>query len=196
MHMQKRHVPYSFTGKKQYLTAFLLLFLVAGFIGPHLTWSNPLELDESIRQDISIARSTQKREEAWDKERVALEAKILRLTQQKERLQQKVNALLWTNTRKEKKVAKLKKEIADATELTDGLTPLIRKETDLAAQELLVSLPFLAKERKARLASVTEWINAPVTQQAEKLERLMEFLTIETEFGHTSESWQQEISVL
>ncbi|VFQ46287.1 DUF3450 domain-containing protein [Desulfoluna butyratoxydans] len=173
----------------------LLLSLAVGFTGPGLTWSDSLPLDETVRQDISLAHTTQKREGAWEKERRALETKISRLESTQRSLQEEVDALLWANGRKEKEAARLDGEIAKASHLTEGLSPLIADEAKRATQVVTQSLPFLKNERETRLAALTDWVKAPATKQAEKLERLLELFTIETQFGHTSEAWQEEIEV-
>lgn len=173
----------------------LLLFLAVGFAGPSLTWSGTIPLDETVRQDISLAHTTQQREGAWEKERLALEAKIARLTAKRQKVRKKVDALLWANGRKEKETARLGEEIEKASRLTEGLSPLIASEARKAATGVSRSLPFLREERAKRLAALDEWVKAPSTKQAEKLERLFELLTIETQFGHTSEAWQEEIEV-
>lgn len=173
----------------------LLLSLAVGFTRPSLTWSETHSLDETVRQDISIAHNTQNREEAWEKERIALEAKVSRLTAKKNKIQGKVDGLLWANEKKEQEAARLKEEIAKATHLTEGLSPVIDAEAQRAGDVVTNSLPFLRDEREKRLAALDEWLKAPSTKQAEKLERLLELLTIETQFGHTSEAWQEEINV-
>lgn len=173
----------------------LLVSLAVGFAGPSLTWSDTIPLDETVRQDISLAHTTQQREGAWEKERMALEAKIARLTGKRRKIQKKVDALAWSNGRKEKKAARLGEEIEKASRLTEGLSPLIAEEAQRAAEGVTGSLPFLREERRKRLAALSDWIKAPSTKQAEKLERLLELLTVEAQFGHTSEAWQEEIEV-
>ncbi|WP_300675445.1 DUF3450 family protein [Desulfoluna sp.] len=173
----------------------LLLSLAVGLSGPDLTWSETSSLDETVRQDFSMAHTTQHREEAWDKERIALEAKISRLTSTREKMQETVDGLLWVNGRKEKASAGLREEISKATNLTEGLSPVIAEEAQRAREVVNKSLPFLKKERTQRLAALDQWTQAPATKQAEKLERLLELLTIETQYGHTSEAWQEEIEV-
>ncbi|VVS94528.1 DUF3450 family protein [Desulfoluna spongiiphila] len=173
----------------------LLLSLAVGFTGPGLTWSDSHSLDETVRQDISLAHTTQEREGAWEKERLALETRIARMQGKQRKLQEEVDALLWANGRKEEEAARLDEEIAKASHLTEGLSPLIASETKRAARVVTHSLPFLKSERETRFSALAEWVKAPATKQAEKLERLLELFTIETQFGHTSEAWQEEIEV-
>jgi len=177
------------------IATLLLLLLAVGFSGPDLTWAESLSLDETVRQDISLAHTTQKKEVAWENERITLETKIARLTTKKRSEQEKVDALLWANGQKEKEATRLKEEIAKATRLTEGLSPVITEEAARAGDVVNRSLPFLREERSKRLAALEKWLKAPATKQAEKLERLLELLTIETQFGHTSEAWQEEIKI-
>ena len=175
--------------------ATFLITLAVGLTGPAPTWSGTSPLDETVRQDISLAHTTQQREESWDKERTALEAKQSNLAATLERAQQKVDGLLWANGQKQKEAARLKREIAQARRLTDGLSPLIAEGTRQAEAVVRQSLPFLSQERNQRLAALDAWSRAPSTKQAEKLEHLLELFTIETQFGHTSEAWQETIQM-
>lgn len=181
--------------RKSLSLKIFLFLLAAGFVGPSLTWSESLPLDETLRQEISIAKKTRKREEAWDKEKSRLEATLAQLQTRRDRLRLKADALIWANNKRAQEVSVLTRNIAAAKELTEKLTPVVNSEFKSIDKVVENGLPFLSQERQERLGKLKEWMGAPSSMQPAKLERLLEFLTIEAEYGHTCEVYQQTIAL-
>ncbi|WP_084144514.1 DUF3450 domain-containing protein [Ferrimonas kyonanensis] len=188
--LNKRHQPCLPQAKRRPLLTLIFSLLVCGH-----GHADPATLDKTVKNDIAVGHQTQRRESEWDQQRKRLELQLQQLTEQHDTLKKDVDSLLWSNAQKSDTAASLKQDIASASRLTSGLDPVIDEQAQKAAQAVQTSLPFLQQERQQRLQQFNHWLDAPSTEQAEKLERLLELFTIETQFGHTSESWQETIEL-
>ena len=173
-----------------------LCFLFGFFLsGPVLAQTVEKKLQRKVDGTVGVRQETQRREDAWAREKAALESRynlarahVTALEAQQEILQRKDRAL-------EERVNELQRRIDESNRLEAGLQQAM--EATVARLETFIEadLPFLPAERAARIASLKETLALPDVEPADKLRRLLEALQVECEYGDTVETYRQDIEV-
>lgn len=148
-------------------------------------------------QDQSLAASAdiQRRIDALDDETRKMLREYRQTTSQ-------VQDLTAYNEQLERLVATQRVELADferqfrEIEVTKRqILPLIVRMIDVLEEFVGLDIPFLQRERDARIAQLHELMERPEVPTSEKYRRVSEAYQIELEYGHTIEAYEGELLV-
>lgn len=95
----------------------------------------------------------------------------------------------------EAEMARLHKSLADAAVIERQILPLLIRMLDTLETWIQLDLPFLAEERKQRIATLRRVIEASELTNAEKTRRVFEAFQIENDFGKTIESYKGKLDL-
>lgn len=151
-------------------------------------------IDSQVKTDLAAQKSQQQINGLAD-ETVEL------LTEYREVLRQ-TDSLRAYNDQLDKLVSSQQKELASISiqlrniESTQrDIVPLMLKMIDTMAQFVALDLPFLPKERQARVIQLQTLMERADVTIAEKYRRILEAYQVETEYGRTIEAYRDEVTV-
>ncbi len=75
------------------------------------------------------------------------------------------------------------------------ILPLIVRMIEVLEEFVGIDIPFLEKERDARIVALKELMQRPEVPTSEKYRRVSEAYQIELEYGHTIEAYEGEITI-
>jgi len=90
----------------------------------------------------------------------------------------------------EMEVASLRHDIDEVEVVGRGVTPLMLKMIGSLEAFVALDVPFLAEERKERLANLRTLMNRSDVTNSEKYRRIMEAYQIENDYGRTIEAYR------
>jgi chromosome segregation ATPase len=90
-------------------------------------------------------------------------------------------------------LTKLQSEIDGVTEIEREIFPLMQRMVDMLDRVVKADVPFLLGEREKRVAKLRDLLNRSDVTVAEKYRLIIEAYTIENNFGHTIEAYQDTI---
>jgi regulator of replication initiation timing len=93
----------------------------------------------------------------------------------------------------ESEMAKTSAAIDKVTVIERQITPLMLRMIDGLDQFVALDLPFLLKERKARVENLREIVDRADVTPSEKFNQILRAYQIENEYGRTMESYTDEI---
>ena len=91
-------------------------------------------------------------------------------------------------------IAALEKQIAEMDATAEAFQPMLQRMFDDLVAFVQADVPFLAKERAARIDRLRELMGQLETPPGEKYRRLLEAYTIEMEYGRTLDSYREMLS--
>ncbi len=97
-------------------------------------------------------------------------------------------------TSQKNELTKLQTEIDGVTEIEREIFPLMQRMVDMLDRVIAADVPFLLGEREKRVAKLRDLLNRSDVTVAEKYRLIIEAYTIENNFGHTIEAYQDSIS--
>ena len=89
----------------------------------------------------------------------------------------------------------LTKQIGEIDNIELGVLPLMLKMISTLEQVISADVPFLLKERQARVENLKGLIDRADVSVGEKFRRIMEAYVIETDYGRTIEAYQSELLI-
>ncbi|MDO8826887.1 DUF3450 domain-containing protein [Methylophaga sp.] len=89
----------------------------------------------------------------------------------------------------------LTKQIGEIDNIELGVLPLMLKMISTLEQVISADVPFLLKERQARVENLKGLIDRADISVGEKFRRIMEAYVIETDYGRTIEAYQSELLI-
>lgn len=148
--------------------------------------SDPLSktLDAAQRSQQASAASQQRIDQLDDQTRALLE-RYRAATWQAQQLKvyaQQLEALL---DQQAAELASLRRQLADLDRAGEDLMPLMLRMTDSLEKFVALDLPFLADERRERIANLKRALGDPQTNAGEKFRRILEAYQIEIDYGRT-----------
>jgi len=106
------------------------------------------------------------------------------------------------NDQLEKLISKQKEDLSsindqmhDVEETQRNIVPLLLRMIDVLEKFIALDLPFLLKERTARVQTIKEIMDRPDVTLPEKYRRIMEAYQIELEYGRTLETMSDTIDL-
>ena len=149
--------------------------------------------EKKVEQALDIRQDSQKAQEKWDGRQAKLLAQYHQLKAENEALKTHRDQLagelkgleelnLSLVQRKAENIRIQKEMMPFLTELTARLDGLVQGDT-----------PFLARERRSRMARLREVMTDPEIGVAEKYRKAMEALAVEAEYGRTIEVYQDKV---
>ena len=165
------------------LAVLCILTAAAGFAQEE----TPEQVTGTVKETVDTARRTQQELDDWAAERQSLEtryrtaqANITYLEERLARQQEKAEAL-------DDKVGELERRLRESGRLKaviqDSMNVVLSRLEAVVARDL----PFLPRERSARLAGLRRELAEPDLGAAEKLRLLLEALLVEAQYGETVE---------
>jgi septal ring factor EnvC (AmiA/AmiB activator) len=91
-------------------------------------------------------------------------------------------------------IAALEKQIAEMDATAAEFQPMLQKMFDDLVAFVEADVPFLAKERAARIDRLRDLMSHLETPPGEKYRRILEAYTIEMEYGRTLDSYREMLS--
>lgn len=95
----------------------------------------------------------------------------------------------------EEQILKINTSINNATLIERQIMPLLVRMVDALDNFVGVDLPFLLKERQARVDGLRELLNKAEYTTSEKTRRIFEAYQIENEYGYTIESYKGRVDL-
>lgn len=179
------------TGPRSAVVLALLIFLVT------LAVAEPGadQLQKEVTQTIEIFRQTQEKEDAWAGKKAELVGRYRSLKAKKEHLENlKVKTESALGVQKTQ-VAEFGRKIRESARIKAELQSYLESVVTQLEAFIKKDLPFLSKERTARISSIKETLARPDKPAAEKYRRVMEALQVETEYGRNVEVYQDTIAL-
>lgn len=129
-----------------------------------------------------------------DEETARLEAEYQALSRQADALEVYVRQLSASVDGQESQLASLDDQIDRVTDLGRQVVPLMEQMLNVLERFVALDVPFLGKERSARIADLRKTLAAPDVTDAEKYRLIVEAYEIENEYGRTIEAYQGRLS--
>jgi hypothetical protein len=177
---------------KERLVLALLVFATAA---PLVAQSQQEDPAKTVDKTISIGQETQKKQDEWAGERSDLMVRYRNASANIAYLERRVAIEGEKATALDERVAELERRLDESTRLKNSIQDTLDAVQGRLEAWVMSDLPFLMKERKARLAALDKELSRPEVTSADKLRRLLEVLQIETAYGSTVEVLQDRIEV-
>ena len=94
-----------------------------------------------------------------------------------------------------KEMVSVRKQIDDVTNVDRTIMPLMFRMIDALDQFVKLDMPFLADERRARVANLRALMDRSDANPAEKYRKILEAYEIENEYGRTIEAYEGEMDI-
>ena len=94
-----------------------------------------------------------------------------------------------------KEMVSVRKQIDDVTNVDRTIMPLMFRMIDALEQFVKLDVPFLADERRARVANLRALMDRSDANPAEKYRKILEAYEIENEYGRTIEAYEGEMDI-
>jgi len=91
-------------------------------------------------------------------------------------------------------IASLEEQIDGIDQTQQGILPLMKRMVDTLERFVALDLPFLPKERNARVASLRHLLTRADVSVSEKYRRILEAYQIENDYGRTLEAYQGRLT--
>ncbi len=150
-------------------------------------------VEKPLRQSIDIRQKTQKTMDGWQNDRGDLTAQFDALKNETANLETYRDNLQKSIEAARKRLAAKEEQLAETEKINEGISPFLDELLSELREVSGNGVPFLAEERRKRLAKMEEMMDDPQVSVSEKYRRLMEALQIEAEYGFTTDVYRQEI---
>ena len=94
-----------------------------------------------------------------------------------------------------KEMLSIRQQIDDVTNVDRTIMPLMFRMIDALEQFVKLDVPFLADERRARVANLRALMDRSDANPAEKYRKILEAYEIENEYGRTIEAYEDEMDI-
>jgi len=153
------------------------------------------QLESRVQTSVNVRQETQKEDDKWAAQKAALVQKYKGLLSDKEELVQSNNYLKEQIASRKTSISMLEKNIQEAERISQELLPFLRSTLDRLQIFIKDDLPFNAAERKARLKEIARSIEDPEKSASEKFRKLMDYLTLELEYGRSIDVYEERIKL-
>jgi len=177
---------------KKRLLALLAVPLLAGAAAAQ---APEREVRRTVQGTVDLRQDTQRQEDSWAQEQEKLQARYRAAKADVEGLEKQKDSLGKGDAALREQVAELARRIDESGRLEAGLQAVMDETLDRLDEFVVGDLPFLPEERARRLLTLREALAKPGASPGEKLRLLLEALQVETEYGDTVETCQQQIDV-
>jgi hypothetical protein len=143
---------------------FLLSFLLTSSLQP--AWSAPVSagadrLLGGVSETVDVRKETQKEEDAWAGKKAELMARLRSLEAEREHLSEVKDRTIRAIETEQALIAEAKRKIREAARIREGLESYLASVVTALEAFIQQDLPFLKKEREARLASIHGAVSNP-----------------------------------
>ncbi len=173
------------------LAVLMLIFLME----PALAETEADQLQKGVSHTIEIRQQTQKKEDAWAGKKVEIMAHYRSLKASQEHLRKLKLKTEKAFIAQKARVEESERRIKESARIREELQSYLESVVAQLERFINKDLPFLSKERGARISSIKETMTRPDRPAAEKYRRVVEALQVETEYGRTVEVYQDTINL-
>lgn len=175
-------------------TAFVGLFLTGlAFSGPARGQGLEKSLLELAASNQAAAKAQAKIDEL-DDATAQLEGEYQALSRQADSLEVYVRQLQSSVDGQRAQLVGLDDQIDRVTDVGRQVVPLMEQMVDVLDRFVSLDIPFLARERRDRIADLRRTLSAPDVTDAEKYRLVVEAYEVENEYGRTIEAYQGRLS--
>lgn len=170
---------------------FLLFMFPLAAIGGELAG----QVESRVKTSVNVRQKTQKEDDKWAAEKAVLIQKYKGLLSDQEELVQMNNFLKEQIAFRKTSISILEKNIQEAERISQELLPFLRSTLDRLRIFIKDDIPFNAVERMARLNELAKSIENPKKSVSEKFRKLMDFMTLELEYGRSIDVYEERIKL-
>lgn len=152
-------------------------------------------IEKPVLDSIDIRADTQKKIDAWEKEKARLVSRYDELGRDNKRLKERLGELSGRAKKLESLNRSLEKRIADSVKISQELRPFLVSVYDRVYKFVQSDLPFLATERRERLDRFKRALDDPSKGVNDAFKRMMETLFAEADYGNSCEVYQDKVSL-
>ncbi|MDR3090094.1 MAG: DUF3450 domain-containing protein [Desulfobulbaceae bacterium] len=163
------------------------------FLAPVASLAVLDEVKKPVADYIAIRQNTQKEAQKWRDDKDELLSRLTIMEERGKQMAERKTALEERLAAARKRVADKNRQLADIETIRASIAPFLSELTGEIDEFVAADLPFLAEERQSRLQRLKEIESDPKAEVSEKFRKAMETLLVETEYGHTIETYQQTI---
>lgn len=180
--------------KLRLLRRSCLFALLCVLCGVSVVWGEK-GLEKLASETLKNNQQMQQTTELWNRDERKLLTEIEQLNAQLNRLQVQSEQVGQALRVEDQRIMQQKHRLTETKKLRDGLQGWLQEIVQKYVEETGQSLPFLAAEREKRQADLDTVLADPYTPLYEKFRRVFEAFLVETEFGHTSEVYRDNIQL-
>jgi hypothetical protein len=151
-------------------------------------------IDSQVKTDVAAQKSQQQIDGLAD-ETVELLAEYREALRQTDSLRAYNDQLDKLVSSQQKELASINNQLRNIESTQRDIVPLMLKMIDTMAQFVALDLPFLPKERQARVIQLQTLMERADVTIAEKYRRILEAYQVETEYGRTIEAYRDKLTV-
>lgn len=152
-------------------------------------------VEKPVRQAIETRQTTQKAESRWRSRKEEWSARYEEMRRTQAQLEARASELRKTIASTRARISEKEEQLADIEQLSKQVQPFLEEMHDILQSRLAADLPFLAEERRQRMARLETLLQDPEVALSEKYRKIMEALLIEAEYGFTADVNRKTISV-
>jgi hypothetical protein len=173
---------------------WLIAIMLTGI--PLLSPAGSLEsaIDSQVKTDVAAQKSQQQIDGLAD-ETVQLLAEYRETLRQTDSLQAYNDQLDKLVSSQQQELDSINVQLRNIESTQRDIVPLMLKMIDTMEQFVALDLPFLPKERQARVIQLQTLMERADVTIAEKYRRILEAYQVETEYGRTIEAYRDELTV-
>jgi hypothetical protein len=182
-------------GRKDFLMKerLVMALLVLALAVPLVAQSQKEDAGKVVDETISVGQKTQKKQDEWADEKSDLMVRYRNASANIKYLEQRVDIETEKADALDERIAELERRLEESTKLKNSIQDTLDAVQGRLDQWLDSDLPFLLRERRARLAALDSELSRPDVTSADKLRRLLEVLQIEASYGTSVEVVQDRI---
>lgn len=177
---------------KERLVLALLIFIMAA---PLVAQSQQDDPGKAVDEAITVGQKTQKRQDEWADEKSDLRVRYRNASANINYLERRVAIENEKATGLDERITELERRLDESTRLKNNIQDTLDVVQGRLEHWVMSDLPFLMRERKARLVALDKELSRPEVTSADKLRRLLEVLQIETAYGTSVEVVQDRIVI-
>ncbi len=151
-----------------------------------------LEAEQDIQAD---ARASQGRIDELSEQTEGLVAEYLEVVHMTADLEAYNEQLEELIAEQQRKLVSFAARLAAAEDTQRHIVPLLNRMLEVLARFVAADLPFLQREREARLSDLRATLDDPEQPMAEKYRRVMEAYQVELDYGRTIEAYRDRIEI-
>ncbi|MFH1152482.1 MAG: DUF3450 domain-containing protein [Pseudomonadota bacterium] len=152
-----------------------------------------VQVTESVGTAVAIRQETQKKEEAWAREKEKLSLEYEALEARNSYLISVNSDLSVTHEEKSRTVSGLKRQLQEISTLSGALLPYLKVLCQSLKTAVEQDVPMLKTERLERISRLESLLNDSGVSASEAYRKTMETLFVEAEYGNTIEVYPEKV---
>jgi len=168
----------------------LLLLICAARYG---LAEQPEKIINTIDGSIKTRQQTLKKSADWQAQKERMKSRYFQLKESIDLNTLEIGHMQELVAKQDAYIGRTRTRIAEMEKIRQQLLPYLTEVVNQMERAIQADLPFLAEERRTRVASLREIISDPEVPQPEKMRRVFEGLRVEMDYGRSVETTKEEI---